>query len=211
VIELDLSKLPVGTPKIAAAEVKWGKGTKAYRDTKSVVATDLSPETTALLQETAVSAYQALELRDYGRIDMRLKPDGTVVVIDANPNPWLASRAELALAARGRPNLRAVDRRSSGWRWPDTRISALTLTLSLFLLPVRQGNREHRAPGARLAAYPPAEELDQMSDDREAEPAHPDRARACPVESFEDPGESPPESGPPSLTVSSTRPRHGTG
>ena len=38
VIELDLSKLPEGTPKIAAAEVKWGKGTKAYRDTKSVVA-----------------------------------------------------------------------------------------------------------------------------------------------------------------------------
>ena len=35
VVELDLSKLPDGTPRIAAAEVKWGKGTKAYRDTKS--------------------------------------------------------------------------------------------------------------------------------------------------------------------------------
>ena len=100
VIELDLSKLPEGTPRIAAAEVKWGKGTKAYRDTKSVVATDLSDETTALLQSTAVSAYQALELRDYGRVDMRLKPDGTVSVIEVNPNPWLASRAELAQAAR---------------------------------------------------------------------------------------------------------------
>ena len=100
VIELDLSKLPEGTPRIAAAEVKWGKGTKAYRDTKSIVATDLSEETTALLQSTAVAAYQALELRDYGRVDMRLKPDGTVSVIEVNPNPWLASRAELAQAAR---------------------------------------------------------------------------------------------------------------
>jgi D-alanine-D-alanine ligase len=100
VIELDLSKLPEGTPKIAAAEVKWAKGTKAYRDTKSVIATDLSEETAALLQTTAVSAYQALELRDYGRVDMRLKPDGTVAVIEVNPNPWLASRAELAQAAR---------------------------------------------------------------------------------------------------------------
>ena len=100
VIELDLSKLPEGTPKIAAAEVKWGKGTKAYRDTKSIVATDLSEDTAALLQTTAVSAYQALELRDYGRVDMRLKPDGTVSVIEVNPNPWLASRAELAQAAR---------------------------------------------------------------------------------------------------------------
>ena len=44
VIELDLSKLPEGTPRIAAAEVKWGKGTKAYRDTKSAVATDLPEE-----------------------------------------------------------------------------------------------------------------------------------------------------------------------
>ncbi|MET0211889.1 MAG: ATP-grasp domain-containing protein [Vicinamibacterales bacterium] len=100
VIELDLSKLPEGTPRIAAAEVKWGKGTKAYRDTKSIVATDLSEETTALLQSTAVAAYQALELRDYGRVDMRLKADGTVSVIEVNPNPWLASRAELAQAAR---------------------------------------------------------------------------------------------------------------
>jgi len=100
VIELDLSKLPEGTPRIAAAEVKWGKGTKAYRDTKSIVATDLSEETTALLQSTAVSAYQALELRDYGRVDMRLRPDGTVSVIEVNPNPWLNSRAELAQAAR---------------------------------------------------------------------------------------------------------------
>ncbi len=100
VIELDLSKLPEGTPRIAAAEVKWGKGTKAYRDTKSIVATDLSEATTALLQSTAVSAYQALELRDYGRVDMRLKPDGTVSVIEVNPNPWLASRAELAQAGR---------------------------------------------------------------------------------------------------------------
>jgi D-alanine-D-alanine ligase len=100
VVELDLSKLPDGTPRIAAAEVKWGKGTKAYRDTKSVIATDLSEEIVLSLQQTAVAAYQALELRDYGRVDMRLQPDGRVHVIEVNPNPWLASRAELAMAAR---------------------------------------------------------------------------------------------------------------
>jgi D-alanine-D-alanine ligase len=100
VIELDLSKLPDGTPKIAAAEVKWGKGTRAYKDTKSGVATDLAEETVAELQKTAIRAYEALELRDYGRVDMRLQPDGRVHVIEVNPNPWLSSRAELAMAAR---------------------------------------------------------------------------------------------------------------
>src|SRR5687767_927057 len=100
VIELDLSKLPNGTPRIAAAEVKWGKGTKAYRDTKSAVATDLPEETVAALQQTAVAAYKYLEVRDYGRVDMRLQPDGRVQVIEVNPNPWLSSRAEFAMAAR---------------------------------------------------------------------------------------------------------------
>ena len=100
VIELDLSKLPDGTPRIAAAEVKWGKGTKAYRDTKSAVATDLPEETTKVLQQTAMAAYQVLELRDYGRVDMRLQADGRVHVIEVNPNPWLSSKAEFAMAAR---------------------------------------------------------------------------------------------------------------
>ncbi len=100
VIELDLSKLPEGTPRIAGAEVKWGKGTRAYRDTKSAVAEDLPEETVTQLQTTAIAVYQALELRDYARIDMRLRPDGRVAVIEANPNPWLASKAEFAMAAR---------------------------------------------------------------------------------------------------------------
>jgi D-alanine-D-alanine ligase len=100
VVELDLSKLPEGRPKIAGAEVKWAKGTGAYRDTKSIIPDDLSDETVALLQSTALAAYQALELRDYARIDMRLRPDGRVAVIEANPNPWLASKAEFAMAAR---------------------------------------------------------------------------------------------------------------
>jgi D-alanine-D-alanine ligase len=100
IVELDLSKLPEGTPRIAAAEVKWGKGTKAYRDTKSLFPTDLSDETVAQLQQTAIAAYQALELRDYGRVDMRLQADGRVHVIEVNPNPWLSSRAELTMAAR---------------------------------------------------------------------------------------------------------------
>jgi D-alanine-D-alanine ligase len=100
VVELDLSKLPEGTPRIAGAEVKWGKGTAAYKDTKSAIAEDLSEETATLLQTTAVAVFQALELRDYARIDMRLRPDGRVAVIEANPNPWLASKAEFTMAAR---------------------------------------------------------------------------------------------------------------
>jgi D-alanine-D-alanine ligase len=99
-VELDLSNLPEGTPRIAGTEVKWEKDSEAYRRTRSAPAEDLDEETAAHLQQTALAAYQALQLRDYGRIDLRLTPDGKIYVIEANPNPWLSSGAEFAMAAR---------------------------------------------------------------------------------------------------------------
>jgi D-alanine-D-alanine ligase len=99
-VELDLSRLPEGTPKIASYDVKFEKNTEAYKLTKSAIAEDLDEETTKRLSDTAVAAYRALKLRDYGRIDMRLAPNGDVYVIEANPNPWLASRQEFAMAAK---------------------------------------------------------------------------------------------------------------
>ena len=100
VVELDLSKLPEGMPKIAGKEVKWDKGTEAYEVTRSAGAKNLDEQTTRKLQDVALQVYTALKLRDYGRVDMRLTPDGRVYVIEANPNPWLAPEAELAIAAQ---------------------------------------------------------------------------------------------------------------
>jgi D-alanine-D-alanine ligase len=99
-IELDLSRLPEGTPKIAGKEVKWEKDTEHYRMTKSAPAEDLDEDTAHRLSGTALAVYQALKLRDYGRIDMRLTPKGEIYVIEANPNPWLASGAEFSMAAK---------------------------------------------------------------------------------------------------------------
>ena len=99
-VELDLSRLPEGTPKIASYDVKFEKNTEAYKLTKSRVVEGMEEETVKRLSDTALAAYRALKLRDYGRIDMRLAPNGDVYVIEANPNPWLASRQEFAMAAR---------------------------------------------------------------------------------------------------------------
>ncbi|MGH9362211.1 MAG: D-alanine--D-alanine ligase family protein, partial [Thermoanaerobaculia bacterium] len=99
-IELDLSGLPEGVPRIAGSEVKWEIGSEVYKKTKSAVAKDLDEDTAAAIQKTAVGVYQALKLRDYGRIDLRLTAEGEIYVIEANPNPWIASGAEFALAAR---------------------------------------------------------------------------------------------------------------
>jgi D-alanine-D-alanine ligase len=86
--------------KVAGTEVKWDKDTEAYKVTKSAPAEDLDEETVELLSKTALSAYHTLQLRDYGRIDMRLTPKGEVYVIEANPNPWLSSNSEFFMAAK---------------------------------------------------------------------------------------------------------------
>jgi len=61
---------------------------------------DLDEEIATKLTETAIKAYRAVKLRDYGRIDMRVSSKGEVYVIEANPNPWLSSGQEFAMAAR---------------------------------------------------------------------------------------------------------------
>ena len=99
VVELDLSKLPEDMPKIAGKEVKWEKGSAAYESTRSAAAKGLDEDVKRRLQDTALQVYSALKLRDYGRVDMRLTPGGRIFVIEANPNPWLAPEAELAIAA----------------------------------------------------------------------------------------------------------------
>ena len=99
-VELDLSQLPEGTPKIASRDVKFERDSEAYKLTKSQIADDLDEPTMQKLSGTALAAYRAVKLRDYGRIDMRLTEKGEVYVIEANPNPWLSSKHEFAMAAK---------------------------------------------------------------------------------------------------------------
>ena len=97
-VELDLSHLPPGTPRIAGTEVKWNEGTRAYRGSKVVI-----PKLPTAVRETmeryALTAFQTLGLRDYARIDFRLAKD-TVYLIEVNPNPYLHSGAEFVRGAR---------------------------------------------------------------------------------------------------------------
>jgi len=98
-VELDLSHLPKGTPRIAGAEVKWDEGTRAYRGAK-VRVPKLPPAVQQEMERAAVTAFQALGLRDYARVDFRLGPKGQVFLIEANPNPYLHSGAEFIRGCR---------------------------------------------------------------------------------------------------------------
>jgi D-alanine-D-alanine ligase len=99
-VELDLSHLPKGTPRIAGVEVKWLEGTRAYRGSRFRIPADLPAAVVETMQQAALTGFQALHLRDYARFDFRITPGGAVYLIEANPNPYLYSGAEFIRGAR---------------------------------------------------------------------------------------------------------------
>lgn len=104
IVELDFSTFPAGLPKIASWEAKWGddgdeKGAQ-FEGTKSIFPTDLSEELTNKIQQVAIDSFQALRLRDYARVDLRVTADDEVYVIEANPNCYLEQNSEFARSAQ---------------------------------------------------------------------------------------------------------------
>ncbi|UCD49857.1 MAG: hypothetical protein JSW27_20300 [Phycisphaerales bacterium] len=51
------------------------------------------------IERVCKRAYRALQLQDYGRMDLRLTPDNRLVILEANPNPDIAYGEEVAEAA----------------------------------------------------------------------------------------------------------------
>ena len=110
VIELDFSAFPVDRPHVASYEAKWGEGGTGgegetgaeFAGTKSVFPTDVPPELLERMQAVAVRAFNALRLRDYGRVDLRVTADEQIHVIEVNPNCYLERSGELARAAAER-------------------------------------------------------------------------------------------------------------
>ncbi|XUX00176.1 MAG: D-alanine--D-alanine ligase [Dehalogenimonas sp.] len=98
VMELDFSGLPAGTPRVFARNYK-DESSPDYKFVNVEVATDLNPETRARITAAGKEAAYALKVRDYARVDIRLSPTGTAVVVEVNANPYLERTSTFALAA----------------------------------------------------------------------------------------------------------------
>jgi D-alanine-D-alanine ligase len=103
IIELDFSAMPAGRPRIASWEAKWGTDGQGageeFAATKSIFPAGMGEELVTRMQSVAVECFQALRLRDYARIDVRVTPRGDVYVIEVNPNCYLERESEFARAA----------------------------------------------------------------------------------------------------------------
>jgi D-alanine-D-alanine ligase len=85
--------------KIADREVKFAP--EAPGSPRLVMPRDLSDELRGRIERAAVTAFRALKLRDYARIDFRVSSlTNEPYLLEVNPNPYLEAECEVALGAR---------------------------------------------------------------------------------------------------------------
>ena len=102
---LPLTEMTFGEPetaehRIATYKAKWDEEYRKKKKIKNVFAKGVSEQLTARIGEICSTAFHALWLQDYGRVDVRLAHDDEVYVLEVNPNPFIADEHELAEAAK---------------------------------------------------------------------------------------------------------------
>jgi D-alanine-D-alanine ligase len=85
--------------RIATQYAKWDEPYRERRGIRNQFARRISKAARATIEETARTAYRALWLRDYARLDIRLTARGEVWFIEANANPFISYGHDVASAA----------------------------------------------------------------------------------------------------------------
>ncbi len=85
--------------RIASRLAKWDVPYRDRHGVRNVFARPVSRAAMAQMETIARVAYDALELRDYARIDVRLAPDGQVWVLEVNCNPYISFGHDMSNAA----------------------------------------------------------------------------------------------------------------
>jgi D-alanine-D-alanine ligase len=98
--ELLFERLPDNVPHIATRKVKWDPEYQKRHGIVSREAEGLTPELKHRIVNACKRTYRALGLSGYARIDLRLKENGEVFVIEANPNPEIAYMEDFADSAQ---------------------------------------------------------------------------------------------------------------
>lgn len=85
--------------RIATRFAKWDEDYRARKGIRNVFARPIARATRARIEAICRTAFRALWLRDYARLDVRLAPDGELWVLEANANPFISYGHDMANAA----------------------------------------------------------------------------------------------------------------
>lgn len=98
--EMIFGEVPEDGPKIATFKAKWDDEYRKRWGIKNTFAINLSEELTESVVHLCKRAYHALQIKGYARLDLRLTSEGSVYIIEANPNPMLAKDEDFAISAQ---------------------------------------------------------------------------------------------------------------
>ena len=87
--EMDFSRMPENVAPIATAKVKWDLQYQKKHGIDTHAATDVPEKLQKRIARLCKSVYRVLNISGYARMDLRLRPDGRVYVLEANANPNL--------------------------------------------------------------------------------------------------------------------------
>jgi D-alanine-D-alanine ligase len=97
-LEVDFSALPADCAPILSFESKTDPDSPYWTDIRLKPA-GLPGQTQKALLESCRSLFRRLSLRDYGRFDFRTAADGTIKLMEVNPNPAWGYDAKFAVMA----------------------------------------------------------------------------------------------------------------
>jgi len=85
--------------RVATRLAKWDDAYRGRKGIRNVFARPISKRARETIAECCRTAFRALWLRDYARLDVRLTPEDEVWVIEANANPYISYGHDMANAA----------------------------------------------------------------------------------------------------------------
>ena len=101
--------------RIATKAAKWDEDYRARKGIRNVLARPLSRAVRQRIETICQTAFRALWLRDYARLDVRLAPDGEVWFLEANANPFISYGHDMGQrGGEGRPGLLPVHPAAGG-------------------------------------------------------------------------------------------------
>jgi len=97
--EVCFSKIPNSKPKIYTEYSKWVKKYRSKWGIHYRPVTNISKDLQKKINKTCKVIYKKLHLKGYARFDFRLKKNGEIFFLEANPNPGISKHDNLTLAA----------------------------------------------------------------------------------------------------------------